>query len=332
MTGNINPDIDYISTNLLAYLKHELANPALEFASTLTPLQGGYETSIYRFSLKGIADKLSGLLVLRLYPAFYGTHNAIWESTVQNALSATGYPVAKAHVVCTDLSILGGAFFVMDYLPGQPLFFASPDAAPELLGKNHAELHNIDPDPLIATLNKQRVDGYGYSLNSRFDWLTERANTHSWIRESVNWLVDHRPPEPAQLAVCHGDYHALNILVNDDQITGVLDWQGFTITDPIYDVANTVVLSTIPAKHLTASIDGFPTIDWNLFVEGYLSAYQTQRQLDRTHLDYYKIRRCVMALIQGAEGQKVWQHPLIVADLVAQIQAITGIQVEVSLS
>jgi len=33
------------------------------------------------------------------------------------------------------------------------------------------------------------------------------------------------------------------------------------------------------------------------------------------------------SLAQGVEGQKVWQHPLIVSDLLATILDITGIQI-----
>jgi hypothetical protein len=36
-----------------------------------------------------------------------------------------------------------------------------------------------------------------------------------------------------------------------------------------------------------------------------------------------------MSLVQGVEGQKVWQHPLIVADLVNHIEEITGIRISV---
>lgn len=324
---NISLDTGDISDKLISYLRDELKNPKIEYSSSLMQLQGGYETSTYRFKLKGVGDELSKFLVLRLYPQFYGTQNALWESTVQNVLAGEGYPVAKAHFVCTDMSILGGAFFVMDYIPGQLLMSAPPETEPGLLGKTHAELHNIDPGPFFKTLNDKGIAEYDYRLTSRFDWLKNRASKLPWIRESVSWLIDNRPPEPVRLAVCHGDFHALNILVNDGQVTGVLDWGGFTITDPVFDVANTIVLTTIPAKHLTASTKGFSSVDWDFVAELYLSAYQTQKQLDSTNLDYYRVRRCVMSLIQGFEGQKVWQHPLIVRDLLAYILDITGIQI-----
>jgi hypothetical protein len=63
-------------------------------------------------------------------------------------------------------------------------------------------------------------------------------------------------------------------------------------------------------------------------VEFYLAAYQSRRALDLTHLNYYRARRCISALAEGAEGQGVWRHPGIVADLAAYVQEVTGVRVE----
>ncbi len=316
-----------LSDELISYLRAKLGNPAVDFAAPLTRLRGGYETSTYRFTLDGASDELSRPLVLRLYPPFYGTRNAIWESTVQNILAGEGYPVARVYVVCTDMSILGGAFFIMDHLPGGLLAAAPPESVPVLMGKTHAELHNIDPDPLIKTLQDQGIAESAYRLASRFDWLRDKADKLPWIRQAVNWLLSNRPPEPERLAVCHGDFHPLNILSADGKVTAVLDWPGFAVTDPVFDVANSIVIITIPSKHLAASMDGVPSVDWDLMADLYLAAYRTHRSLDDANLDYYRVRRCVMALVQGFEGQKVWQHPLIIRDLLAYIYDITGIQI-----
>jgi len=96
---NKNKDTDHISDKLISYLRDELKNSKIEYDSSLTQLQGGYETLTYRFKLNGVEGELSKPLVLRLYPQFYGTKNAVWESTVQNVLAGEGYPVAKAHFV-----------------------------------------------------------------------------------------------------------------------------------------------------------------------------------------------------------------------------------------
>ena len=106
-----------IFDKFIHYLRTELKNPNIDYQSTPTQLQGGYETTSYRFQLTGAATEYAHPLVLRLYPEFYGSHNAISESAIQNVLADSGYPVAKVHFVCADMSVLGGAFFVMDYLP-----------------------------------------------------------------------------------------------------------------------------------------------------------------------------------------------------------------------
>jgi aminoglycoside phosphotransferase (APT) family kinase protein len=320
-------DVKTLADKLISYLRAKLGNPAIDLASPLARIQGGFETATYRFKLDCAPDELSGPLVLRLYPQFYGTRNAIWESTVQNELAEEGFPVARAHILCTDMSILGGAFFIMDRLPGQLLAAAPPESVPGLLGKTHAELHNIDPTPLINTLGASGIAEYDYRLSSRLDWLNDKAEELPWLRQAVNWLLEHRPLEPERLSICHGDFHPMNILYAGGKVTGVLDWPGFTVTDPVFDVANSIVIITIATKHLAASMDGVPSADWDLMADVYLTAYRAHRPLDETNLDYYRVRRCVMALIQGVEGQKIWQHPLIVRDLLTYILDMTGIQI-----
>ena len=320
-------DINTLSDRLISCLRARLGNPALDIGSPLTRLQGGYETATYRFELDDVSEELSGPLILRLYPQFYGTKNAIWESTVQNVLAEEGYPVARAHLVCTDMSVLGGAFFIMDYLPGRPLAVAPPESVPRLLGETHADLHDIDSARLVKVLDEKGIDEYGYRLESRFDWLSSKAEKWPWLRQAVDWLLEHRPPEPERLSVCHGDFHPFNLLFDDGKVTGVLDWPGFAITDPAYDIGNTLVLIAIASKHLTASIAEFSSVDWDLMAKLYLAAYRTRRPLADANLGYYRVRRCVMALVQGVEGQKVWQHPLIVRDLLSTIHDATDIQI-----
>ena len=322
-------DIQEISDRLLTYLRVELNNPNIEYASPLEQLHGGYETSTFKFKITRAGDELSDYLTLRLYPQYYGSHNAVWENTVQNILAESGFPVAKAVFVCSDMTVLGGAFFIMAYIPGQLLMFTPAETIPVLLGQTHAELHKVDPQPLIASLTKKGIDPYAYGNDSRSEWLTKRVNQYPWIADIARWLQYNCPAEPEELAICHGDLHPLNILVDNGQVSGVLDWPGFAITDPVFDVANTIMLVTIPARIVSQSIEGFPPIDWDQLVEMYLSSYQTIKPLNKTNLAYYQVRRCAMALIQGIEGQQVWQHPMIVADMIRYIHSVTGILVAV---
>ena len=133
--------------------------------------------------------------------------------------------------------------------------------------------------------------------------------------------MTHRPPEPERLCICHGDFHPLNILVQDGQVSGVVDWPGFKVADPVLDIANTIILSTIPSVHL------FSLPKWDQFVGMYLDAYHAHGPLDIEHLDYYRARRCVIALMEGVRGHQVWKLPGVVEDLVDCAHGVTGIRV-----
>jgi len=313
----------------LAYLIDRTGSSDLRFASPPKQLHGGFETLSYQFQLVGASGDLAGPQVLRLYPAFYGAGNAEWASTVQNALADIGYPAARARLLCTDLSVLGGAFFVMDYIPGRPLAMAPPELIPELLGTTHAELHEIDPAPLIATLDRLGVDRRAYGPASRYAWLSAKGEAHPWVGPAVDWLLEHRPSDPERLSVCHGDFHPFNVQYADGRVTGVLDWPGLTIGDPAFDVGNTMVLIMIAAGHLFGAEAGLGSIDWELMVRRYLQAYRSCRDLDGANLDFFRVRRCVAALVQGAEGQRAWQQPLVVRDLLEAIRDVTGVQLDV---
>ncbi|MBW2363945.1 MAG: phosphotransferase family protein [Deltaproteobacteria bacterium] len=262
--NSLNEGTDQISERLIDYLRNDLNDSTIEYNSPLTQLQGGFETATYQFQLKGVQKELNNPLVLRLYPEFRDPLSVVWESSIQNALANEGYPVPRAYIICKDKSILGGAFFIMDFLPGEPTFTPIEDI-PEMLGKTHAALHRIDPGSLIKSLNEQGIDESQYGLSNQFNNLQIIAKELHWIRDVVDWLMVNRPPEPERLVICHGDFHSGNILIQDGKVTGVLDWGGFLITDPALDIANTIKLITVNAKHLASSVLGpdFASVDWH---------------------------------------------------------------------
>ena len=319
---------DPLKHKLLTYLRELLNDDEITYQTEPAQVHGGFETQIFRFQLKGTSDELNRPLVLRLYPTYYGTGNAIWESTIQNVLTKAAFPVAKAHFLCTDLCVLGGAFFIMDYLPGEPMVKAPMETVPVLLGKNHALLHQINPDPLANAIHVAGIDRSVLFARHRFETFKKRASEFPWLQQVVEWLVENRPAEPNQLSICHGDYHPLNILVRDGEVTGVLDWSGFLIGDPAIDIGNTLVLITVPFKHVAPTLGmEFSNVNFEQVAEAYLQAYQTVKPVNRTHLKYYRVNRCTNALIEGVQGQSIWQHPLIVRDLLEYIHSVTGINV-----
>ena len=70
-----------------------------------------------------------------------------------------------------------------------------------------------------------------------------------------------------------------------------------------------------------------PQIEWGKIAKKYMDSYKEASPLDLKHLEYYRALRCVMALLDGAEGQEVWKHPLAVKELTDQTHEITKIRI-----
>jgi aminoglycoside phosphotransferase (APT) family kinase protein len=320
-----NMETQCIADSLISYLREAYTTPDLIYSTPLKRLQGGFETASYSIALENQPDTLPGALVLRLYPERYGPNPATWEAAVQNSLFAQDYPVAQVHHVCTDTVILGGAFILMDLIPGIPMAYTDLEAVPTLLGTLHAELHNRNPERFIASLTTHGIDPARCILDHSASRLRQIADDMPWLGDILAWMQDHSPAEPTQLAACHGDFHPMNIMVDAGQVSGVLDWGGFAFADPNYDIGNTLILIAIPLKYLATQLEGFPVYDVDQLIQTYLTAYQRKRNIDFTSLDFFMVRRCVLALIQGQQGEKVWQYPPIVQELTTLIQEKTRI-------
>ncbi len=321
---------DRAAKRLLMYVRTELDDPGIEYESAFTRLPGGFETTIYEFRLNRFYGKTGSHLVLRLFPEHRPPENAAREFAVQNVLADKGYPVAHAYLLCKDKSVLGGAFFMMDFLQGKPMMSASFETAPETLAKIHIALHKIGPQPLMKSLENLGAGENVYEIKNRFVQLERIANDLPWTGDCVKWLADHRPPPPGRLAVCHGDFHPQNILMQDGKVTGVLDWPGFYLADPDMDVASTIWLISIVYQRQAGKVDpAFASYNWRMFSRRYLEEYRKQLPADDAKLEYFQVLRSIAAFRDAARGQALFRDPGLVKDIVDFIHEATGILIKV---
>lgn len=314
---------DQIAAGLLEYLQVELDDSSISFGSSLTRIQGGFETLIYKFKLRGAPAVFAKPLILRLFPAYYAVDKAVWESAIQNAMADQGFPVPRVFFTCTDMTLLGGAFCIMEFIEGDSMATMPAEAMPAKLGEVHATLHAFDPAPIVERLQARGINELRYKIDGKFVWYSDQAEkNYPWLRDGVCWLLENRPPAPAVLSICHGDFHPLNILMKDGLVAGVLDWGNFLIADPVMDVAFTVELSAIHGRQLLPP----PALD--AMIKKYLDAYTEKRRLSFEHLAYYRAMRCVAALLDGARGQEVWRAPAVVKALIDYIDQTTHIRIK----
>jgi aminoglycoside phosphotransferase (APT) family kinase protein len=123
---------------------------------------------------------------------------------------------------------------------------------------------------------------------------------------ALGWLVEHRPREPARLAICHGDFHPQNILHDGRRVTGILDWPNAFVADPAYDVASTLVI----LKNAPIELAGAPAaVRWlvrfgrRVLVRRYLAGYRRRRPFDDRTLHYYEAASCMRGIVRTAEAR-----------------------------
>ncbi len=180
-------------------------------------------------------------------------HNMVREHDIQKALKPVYPLVPDMLALCTDESVIGSDFYIMERLEGIILRANLP---PDLnLSREQASvlcrraidglirLHTVDVASAgLSGLGK----GEGYNQRQIEGWSERLRKAKTWNvmtgQRVMDWLADHVPDEIA-IRVIHGDYRFDNLVLDADdpmQIIGVLDWELATLGDPLMDLGNSM--------------------------------------------------------------------------------------------
>jgi len=168
------------------------------------------------------------------------------EYRVMDALAATDVPVAKMHALCEDESVIGRAFYVMEFVEGRVLWDQSlPGMTP---GGRHAiyaemnrviaALHNVDYAALgLADFGKP--GNYFARQIARWSKQYKASETEhiDAMDQLIEWLPAHIPPDDGATSIVHGDYRLDNLIFHptEPRILAILDWELSTIGHPLAD-------------------------------------------------------------------------------------------------
>ena len=176
-------------------------------------------------------------------------HDMGREHRVMAALAGTAVPVPRMIAECTDESVIGAKFYVMERMSGTAFQRASDlevigaertRAVTERLVDTLADLHAVDYQA-VGLGDFGRPDGYLTRQVAR--WKKQLDSSRSREIDGIDELADRLTasvPETGESTIVHGDYRLDNVLVDiedGDRITTVLDWEMSTLGDPLTDVA-----------------------------------------------------------------------------------------------
>jgi aminoglycoside phosphotransferase (APT) family kinase protein len=329
-----------VSERLLACLRERLGG-GIDFAAPPTPLSGGFDTTVLWFRLKGAPAAWSGDLVLRVMSFAASARRVRREAATHAALVAAGFPAPRILLAETDGEVLGRPFLIMERLPGETMWaaivgpqgrLARLPAMPRQLGEVHARLHGIPGEALLESARQFEVDPELLTLGGevrRIRTRIEQAGV-TGLLPGATWLERNMPPPAQPEVICHGDFHPLNVMVQGDQVTGVIDWAQAIAAEPAFDVAASRVLGRFANLSRSAWARGLLGLARLLMLRQYALAYRVRRPLDARNMPYFEAVRVLSALTFAGERPgpgNPWGVPHVRVALYRHFEDITGVHV-----
>ena len=224
--------------------------PGLQGQPEVTQCFGGASNWAYRLKYA------NGDYILRRPPKgtkAKGAHDMGREFKVQQALKPV-YPVVPNMVgLCSDESVTGAEFYVMERIAGiiprknMPRGLSLDEATTRKLCTNVLdkliELHQVDVKASgLESLGK----GSGYYQRQIEGWSDRFLKAKTWNVSSFSyvrqWLKANTPQDVAN-CVIHNDWRFDNVILSEQdptKVIGVLDWEMATLGDPLMDLGNTL--------------------------------------------------------------------------------------------
>jgi len=183
------------------------------------------------------------------------------EFTVMRALHGSEVPVPRMHLLCEDESVIGRAFYIMEFVPGRVLWDqslpgfdnAGRAAIYDEMNRVISALHRVDTTAALATYGKH--GNYFERQIARWSkqYVASITDPIPEMDRLMDWLPTHMPAsarDESQKAVVHGDYRLDNLVFHptEPRVLAVLDWELSTIGHPLADFSYHCMSWHIPSS------------------------------------------------------------------------------------
>jgi len=227
---------------LEAYLKAFI--PRLEGPLALEQFKGGQSNPTFLVTAGQARYVLRRKPPGKLLPS---AHAVDREYRVMTALYGSGVPVPKTWCLCEDESVIGTAFYVMEYADGRVFWDPSlPGMTRSARGEIFAEMNRVIAALHRVDFSAAGLEGYGkpggYLARQIARWTKQyRASETEHIEAMerlIAWLPEHIPAAE-EISIVHGDYRLDNLVFHrrENRIVAVLDWELSTLGHPLADFA-----------------------------------------------------------------------------------------------
>lgn len=175
------------------------------------------------------------------------SHSRVQEFALLKAAHDAGVAVPEPLFLEPDATVLGKPFYVMARIAGRAeghilardpaLAGAGGDRLAERLGREMARIHTIRPPrPDLDFLPIPEAPPALHRIATYRGYLDEIPDPAPALEFALRQL-ELRAPDTPDLVLCHSDFRTGNYMVADGQLTGILDWEFASWSDPMEDIA-----------------------------------------------------------------------------------------------
>ena len=184
--------------------------------------------------------------VAKLLPSAHAVER---EFAVMGGLHGTGVPVPRMYCLCEDESVIGRAFYVMEFMQGRVLWDqALPGMTPQQRGEIYDEMNRVISALHSVKFAERGLANYGkpgnYFERQIGRWskqyvasitqpIPEMDQLMAWLPQNIPAMAK----DESLVSVVHGDFRLDNLMFDADkpEVIAILDWELSTLGHPLAD-------------------------------------------------------------------------------------------------
>jgi aminoglycoside phosphotransferase (APT) family kinase protein len=314
-TKDVSPAHALDAVRLEAYLADHVAG--FKGPLTIRQFKGGQSNPTYQLITPGHKYVLRRKPPGKLLPS---AHAVDREFRAISALYSAGYPVARPFHLCTDESVAGTMFYVMDCVEGRILWEPTlggmepreRHAIYEAMNETLARLHMIDYKA-VGLGDFGKPGNYFARQISRWgqQYKLSETETIPSMDKLMAWLPANIPHDESE-SIVHGDYRLDNMILHptEPRVLAVIDWELCTIGHPLGDFTYHIMQWRMPSGGTgggTGSLAGSDLRALGIPTEDeYVAMYCTQTgRKGIENIDYYFAYNFfrIAGILQGIAGR-----------------------------
>lgn len=168
------------------------------------------------------------------------------EFALLSAAFEAGVTVPRPLWQCADATVVGRPFYIMERVPGtaDARKLVHSDWSPEQrraivasLGRELARIHAIDVAASdLDFLSAPDAPPARWRIAQHREYLDTLSDPQPVLEWGLRWL-ELNAPDSEETVFCHGDFRTGNIMIDNAEVTGILDWEFAGYSNPVEDLA-----------------------------------------------------------------------------------------------